>query len=133
MNIRSWVWRLTGSLVYAEKLKEVIAGQVTGSSASICLISGMPPRCHFLRRRPYSVVAPLFSDKLVQVFGRPGKRETLTQFHKDMAASIQRMAETVIFIFSKTCTKRPAWIVYALPVVGPEFGGQWKDHQEYRF
>lgn len=44
------------------------------------------------------VVAPLYGDKLVEVFGQPRKKEEpLSQYHKDMAASVQRMAELTIF------------------------------------
>lgn len=44
------------------------------------------------------VVAPLFGDKLIEVFGQPRKKEEpLSQYHKDMAASVQRMAELTIF------------------------------------
>jgi carbamoyltransferase len=44
------------------------------------------------------VVAPLFSDAMVAAFGQPRKKEEeLTQYHKDLAASVQRMTEKVIF------------------------------------
>lgn len=46
--------------------------------------------------RPH--VATLYSDHLISKFGEPrNKEEPLTQFHKDMAASVQRMSEIVIF------------------------------------
>jgi len=46
--------------------------------------------------RPH--VATLYSDHLISKFGEPrSKEEPLTQFHKDMAASVQRMSEIVIF------------------------------------
>jgi Predicted carbamoyl transferase, NodU family len=44
------------------------------------------------------VVAPLYSDELVEKFGTVRKKEEpLTQYHKDMAASIQRITEELIF------------------------------------
>jgi carbamoyltransferase len=44
------------------------------------------------------VVAPLYSDYMVEKFGAPRqKEEPLTQYHKDMAASIQRITEELIF------------------------------------
>jgi carbamoyltransferase len=44
------------------------------------------------------VVAPLFSDSLAEKFGPSRKKEEpLTQYHKDMAASIQRITEELIF------------------------------------
>lgn len=43
-------------------------------------------------------VAPMYSDYLVEKFGAPRqKEEPLTQYHKDLAASVQRMTELVIF------------------------------------
>ena len=44
------------------------------------------------------VVAPLFSAKMQEVFGEPRKKEEpLTEYHKDLAASVQRFTEQVIF------------------------------------
>jgi carbamoyltransferase len=44
------------------------------------------------------IVSSLFSDKMIREFGEPRKKEDpLTQYHKDMAASVQRFTETVIF------------------------------------
>jgi carbamoyltransferase len=44
------------------------------------------------------VVAPLYADHLIEKFGAPRQKdEPLTQYHKDMAASIQRITEELIF------------------------------------
>lgn len=44
------------------------------------------------------VVAPLYSDLLVEKFGAVRKKEEpLSQYHKDMAASVQRVTEELIF------------------------------------
>ncbi|MBK7434332.1 MAG: carbamoyltransferase [Chitinophagaceae bacterium] len=44
------------------------------------------------------LVAPLFSEKMVSAFGQPRKKEEpLTQYHKDLAASVQRFTEQLIF------------------------------------
>ena len=44
------------------------------------------------------VVAPLYSDYMSEKFGAPRqKEEPLTQYHKDMAASVQRITEELIF------------------------------------
>jgi carbamoyltransferase len=44
------------------------------------------------------VVAPMFSNYMLQQFGKQRKREEeLTQYHKDLAASVQRMTELTIF------------------------------------
>ena len=44
------------------------------------------------------VVAPLFSALMVEKFGQPRKKdEELTQYHKDLAASVQQFTEKIIF------------------------------------
>jgi carbamoyltransferase len=44
------------------------------------------------------VVAPLFSDQLSAKFGAPRKKdEPLTPYHKDLAASVQRITEELVF------------------------------------
>lgn len=43
-------------------------------------------------------VAPLFSEYMVEKFGQPRKKsEELTQYHKDLGASVQRITEELIF------------------------------------
>ena len=43
-------------------------------------------------------VAPMYSAYLIKKFGAPRtKEEPLSQYHKDLAASVQKMTETVIF------------------------------------
>jgi carbamoyltransferase len=44
------------------------------------------------------VVAPLFSEYMAEKFGAPRKKdEPLSQYHKDLAASVQRVTEELIF------------------------------------
>ena len=44
------------------------------------------------------VVAPMFSNYMVEKFGEPRKKEApLEQYHKDLAASVQRITELTIF------------------------------------
>ena len=44
------------------------------------------------------VVAPMYSNYMIEKFGQPRKKdEPLTQEHKDLAASVQRMTELVLF------------------------------------
>lgn len=53
------------------------------------------------------VVAPLYNERLIAAFGQPRKKEEpLTQYHKDLAASIQRMTERVIFHILSHLQKR---------------------------
>lgn len=52
-------------------------------------------------------VKPLFSDHFVEKFGQPRKKgEPLTQFHMDMAASVQRVCEETIFYMAEDLHKK---------------------------
>ncbi len=53
------------------------------------------------------VVSPMYSEKMIQEFGSPRKKdEPLSQYHKDLAASVQCMAEKVIFHILKNLHKK---------------------------
>jgi carbamoyltransferase len=53
------------------------------------------------------VVAPLFSSYMVQQFGVERKKdEALTQYHKDLGASVQRITEMLIFHILNALKKR---------------------------
>jgi len=53
------------------------------------------------------VVAPLYSPKMIREFGEPRKKdEPLTQYHKDLAASVQHCTERVIFHILEHLYKR---------------------------
>jgi len=53
------------------------------------------------------VVAPLYSDYMVEKFGAVRKKEEpLTEYHKDMAASVQRITEELIFHILEGVHKR---------------------------
>ena len=53
------------------------------------------------------VVAPLYSAKMIREFGEPRKKEEpLTQYHKDLAASVQLRTEQVIFHILEHLQKR---------------------------
>ena len=52
-------------------------------------------------------VEPMYSDMMIKKFGEPRKKdEPLTQYHKDLAASVQRMTEHVIFHILENLQKR---------------------------
>lgn len=57
-------------------------------------------------------VKTLFSKKMIDLFGQPrAPKETLTSFHKDLAASVQRYTEKIIFhllqgLYEKTKSNR---------------------------
>ncbi len=53
------------------------------------------------------VAATLFSDKMLKQFGKQRKKEeVLSEYHKDLAASVQRLTETVIFHILNHLQKR---------------------------
>ena len=53
------------------------------------------------------VVAPLYSAKMIREFGEPRKKdEPLTPYHRDLAASVQRFTEQVIFHILNYLQKR---------------------------
>jgi carbamoyltransferase len=53
------------------------------------------------------VVKPLYSSSMIKVFGEPRKKEEpLTQYHKDMAASVQWVTEKVIFHILESLHKK---------------------------
>lgn len=53
------------------------------------------------------VVAPLYSDCMIAKFGKPRKNEEpLTQNHKDLAASVQRITEMLIFHILESLQKK---------------------------
>ncbi len=52
-------------------------------------------------------VQPLYSEKMVQQFGHPRKKEEpLTQYHKDLAASVQKITEQTIFHILNSVQKK---------------------------
>ena len=52
-------------------------------------------------------VASMFSDRMIEEFGKPRKKdEPLTQYHKDLATSVQRFTEKVIFHILENLQKK---------------------------
>lgn len=52
-------------------------------------------------------IEPIYSNYMVEVFGKPrAKNEDLTQYHKDLAASIQKVTEELIFHILNHLQKR---------------------------
>src|SRR5450432_1467294 len=88
-----------GEPVYTEKLKEVLIFRPDGlfelnlryfRSAKSGIIS--------YGENHIPEVAPLFSDYMIEQFGAERKKdEPLTQYHKDLGASVQRITELLIF------------------------------------
>lgn len=53
------------------------------------------------------VVQPMFSAEMIDLFGQPRKKEEpLSQYHRDLAASVQRMTEKAIFHIIQHLQKR---------------------------
>jgi len=53
------------------------------------------------------VVQPMYSEQMVSRFGPPRKKENpLTDYHKDLAASVQRMTENTIFHIMESLQKK---------------------------
>ena len=53
------------------------------------------------------VVQPMYNDKMVNLFGKArSKEEPLTQYHKDLAASVQKITELTIFHILESLQKR---------------------------
>ncbi|MEO6706354.1 MAG: carbamoyltransferase C-terminal domain-containing protein [Ginsengibacter sp.] len=53
------------------------------------------------------VVQPMYSEKMVRKFGAPRKKEEpLNQYHKDLAASVQRITELTIFHVMESLQKK---------------------------
>ena len=53
------------------------------------------------------VVQPMYSNEMIELFGPPRKREeALTQYHKDLAASVQRITEQTVFHIIESLQKR---------------------------
>lgn len=87
-----------GQPLHVEKLRDVV--ELTGDGLFKLnlryFIKGTAGIISYEKNIPQ--VAPVYSDYLVQKFGPPRKKEEpLTQYHQDLAASVQRMSEIVIF------------------------------------
>jgi carbamoyltransferase len=53
------------------------------------------------------VVQPMYSNEMIEVFGLPRKKEeALSQYHKDLAASVQKITEQTIFHIIEPLQKR---------------------------
>ncbi|MEO8824090.1 MAG: carbamoyltransferase C-terminal domain-containing protein [Ginsengibacter sp.] len=53
------------------------------------------------------VVQPMFSEEMIELFGPARKKEeALSQYHKDLAASVQRMTEKAVFHIMESLQKK---------------------------
>lgn len=88
-----------GEPKYVDRLKDVVIFQEDG-------LFSLNPK--YFRSAKHGIVsygedhipkvAPLFSEYMIEKFGQPRKKsEELTQYHKDLGASVQRITEELIF------------------------------------
>ncbi len=88
-----------GEPKYVDRLKEVVIFQEDG-------LFSLNPK--YFRSAKHGIVsygedhipkvAPLYSEYMIEKFGQPRKKsEELTQYHKDLGASVQRITEELIF------------------------------------
>lgn len=89
-----------GKPVYFEKLKPVITWLEEGSFALNTEYFKTPGRGYIRYDRDHRPQVPqLFSDALERLFGPARKLgEPITQYHKDLAASVQMMLEETLFM-----------------------------------
>lgn len=97
-----------GEARYVDKLKKVV--QLTGDGLFTLDLSYFRSAAkgviHYGEDN-LPAVPPLFSDNMTREFGEPRKKEeTLSQYHKDLAASVQRVTELVIFHILNHLQKR---------------------------
>jgi len=88
-----------GRPAYVEKLKEIVHWTDDGLFILDLSFFRSPAKGFVGYGADHLPVVPaLFGNKMVKVFGRPrAKEEPLTQYHKDLAASVQRFTEETIF------------------------------------
>jgi carbamoyltransferase len=87
-----------GSPKYVEKLREVLMFKQNGLFELNLPYFRSPREGYITYAENLPVVAPMFSAKLTESFGQQrGVQEPLTEYHKDMAASVQRITEELIF------------------------------------
>jgi carbamoyltransferase len=87
-----------GTPKYVEKLREVLLFKEKGLFALNLPYFRSPREGYISYSNNLPVVEQLFSGKIMEYFGKPrDSQEPLTDYHKDMAASVQRITEELIF------------------------------------
>jgi carbamoyltransferase len=97
-----------GQPKYVDKLKEVLLFEENGLfSLDLKYFRSAKSGIVSYGEDHIPVVAPLFSELMVTKFGAVRKKEEpLSQYHKDMAASVQRITEELIFHMLNHLQKR---------------------------
>ncbi|MGN6492501.1 MAG: carbamoyltransferase family protein [Agriterribacter sp.] len=96
-----------GEPKYIDKVKEVLTFLPNGLYTWKSEYFVPPTKAGFKYENNMPFVGNLFSEKFVEVFGTPRKKEDpLTQYHKDLATSVQRVTEELIFHMLKKLKER---------------------------
>lgn len=87
-----------GTPVYTEKVKKVLRFLPNGLYSWNDEYFVQPTKAGFSYHNNVPSVGNLYSDKFIAEFGSPRQpKEQVTQYHKDMAASVQKVTEELIF------------------------------------
>ncbi|MDP4130490.1 MAG: carbamoyltransferase C-terminal domain-containing protein [Bacteroidota bacterium] len=87
-----------GDARYTDKLREVLLFEPNGVFKLDLGYFRSPREGYISYDDHLPIVAQLYSDKLIESFGPARKKEEpLSQYHKDVAASVQRITEELIF------------------------------------
>lgn len=96
-----------GQPKYIDKLKDVVLWQDDGLFQLNFAYFRSATQGFIKYENNLPIVPPLFGKKMIEVFGAERKKdEPLTQYHKDLAASVQRFTEETIFHILKGLHKR---------------------------
>jgi len=92
---------------YTEKVKQVLKFLPNGLYTWNDEYFVQPTKAGFKYENNIPSVGNLYSSRFMQVFGEPRKKnEELSQYHKDLAASVQRVTEELIFYILRHLKER---------------------------
>lgn len=87
-----------GEPKYIDKVKKVLTFLPNGLYSWKSEYFVPPTKAGFKYENNMPFVGNLYSEKFIELFGNPRKKEEgLTQYHKDLATSVQRVTEELIF------------------------------------
>jgi carbamoyltransferase len=91
-----------GEAKYTEQVKKVLKFLPDGLFSWNEAYFVQPTKAGFSYSNNIPAVGNLYSEKFTELFGQPRQaQEALSQFHKDLAASVQRVTEELIFYILK--------------------------------
>ena len=96
-----------GEAKYTDKVKKVLKFLPNGLYSWNDEYFVQPTKAGFKYENNIPSVGNLYSPKFVELFGQPRQaKEELSQYHKDLAASVQRVTEELIFYILKHLKER---------------------------